>query len=197
MRLYPQVAPLLEDPKVRIHIDDGRRWMRARPDERFDLIFQNTTYHWRANATRLLSREYFELNKAHLAPGGILAVNSTGSRDVLVTAQAVFTHVRDYRGFVYMSDAPLVLQPRALETLRAARIGERPAFAATQFEGEGLGALILRLPFQEPAQLLARGSLAEPPRVNHDLNLIPEFRHGRSPLFGALKALLPPSPHPF
>jgi spermidine synthase len=196
---YPQVASLLSDPKVHIHIDDGRRWMRAHPEARYDLIFQNTTFHWRANATALLSREYFELVRSHLRPGGIVATNSTGSHDVVVTAQAVFRHVKVYRGFVYMSDAPLALRGDAEAMLRAARLGGAPAFQADQFEGTGLAAHILRLPLQAPQEVLAsdarHGGIAA--EVIRDTNVLPEFRHGRPPLFGILEPLLPPSPHPY
>ena len=55
-RAYPTLAPLLDDPRVHIHIDDGRRWLKRNPDARYDLIIQNTTYHWRANAGNLLSQ---------------------------------------------------------------------------------------------------------------------------------------------
>src|SRR5438477_9844916 len=41
---YPQVSSLLTDPKVEIHIDDGRRWLRRNPDQRFDVIMMNTSY---------------------------------------------------------------------------------------------------------------------------------------------------------
>ena len=60
IRSRPLVAGLLRDPKVHIDIDDGRRWLRRQQD-RFDLIVMNTTWHWRSNATNLLSREFLEL----------------------------------------------------------------------------------------------------------------------------------------
>ena len=87
---YPQVSGVLSDPRVKIVIDDGRRWLRRNPGEAFDLIVQNTTFSWRAYSTNLLSREYMQLTASHLKPGGIAAFNSTFSADVLETARAVF-----------------------------------------------------------------------------------------------------------
>ena len=43
IKRYPAVASLLTNPKVRIFIDDGRRWLNRHPDLRFDAIVQNTT----------------------------------------------------------------------------------------------------------------------------------------------------------
>jgi spermidine synthase len=191
---YPQVRGVLEDPRVHIHIDDGRRWLRAHPAERFDLIFQNTTFHWRASATNLLSREYLALSKARLAPGGVLAVNGTGSADVAETARAVFPHVRVHRGFVYMSDAPLRLDPVGEAALRAARVGAAPAFDADAFGPGGVAAEVLAVAATDPGVRAAPGR-GPAPAVITDLNVLPEYRHGLRPLFGWLDGLLPPSPH--
>ena len=66
---HPQVRGVLSNPKITIVIDDGRRWLVRHP-EKFDLIVANTTEHWRANSTNLLSREYVELVRRHLRPAG-------------------------------------------------------------------------------------------------------------------------------
>jgi spermidine synthase len=102
---YPDAAPLLTDPKRTIHIDDGRRWLLRHPDEKFDFILQNTTFHWRDHATNLLSVEYFQLCKAHLNPGGVIYVNTTDNDDVTFTAAAVFKHVVRVSKFIAFSDA--------------------------------------------------------------------------------------------
>ena len=92
---------MLSDPRVKIVIDDGRRWLRRNPGEKFDLIVQNTTYSWRAYSTNLLSREYMQLTASHLKPGGIAAFNSTFSGDVLETAHQVFPFVQRRFNFIY------------------------------------------------------------------------------------------------
>jgi spermidine synthase len=49
----PEVAPVLTNPKVKIITDDGRRWLRANPEKRFDAIVSNTTWHFRASVSSL------------------------------------------------------------------------------------------------------------------------------------------------
>jgi spermidine synthase len=111
IEMYPENAPLLQDPKVAIHIDDGRRWMNRNPDETFDMIVANTTFYWRSHATGLLSREFLELCKSRLNPGGVVYWNTTQSPDVPRTAAAVFKHVVRYGSFVAASDSPFDLPP--------------------------------------------------------------------------------------
>ncbi|QDW67156.1 spermidine synthase [Luteimonas granuli] len=100
---YPEVSSILEDPRIRFHIDDGRRWLRLNPDKRYDLIVLNSIHHWRANATNLLSAEFMELVRDHLEWQGIFYVNSTSSPDVLFTASEVFKHAYRYDNFVAAS----------------------------------------------------------------------------------------------
>src|SRR5476649_179179 len=75
----PQVASVLSNPKVTIVTDDGRRWLRANPGRHFDAIVSNTTWHFRASVTNLLSVEFLDLGRLHLNPGGIFFYNTTSS----------------------------------------------------------------------------------------------------------------------
>jgi spermidine synthase/MFS family permease len=103
---YPETAALLEDPKVVIHYDDGRRWLNRNPDRKFEFILMNTTFHWRDQCTNLLSEEFLRLCKAHLKEGGVMYYNTTWSPDVPYTAARVFAHVTRYGSFVAASDRP-------------------------------------------------------------------------------------------
>lgn len=104
---YPVVSGILSDPKVEIVIDDGRRWLRAHPERKFDLIVQNTTYNWRMNATNILSMEYLELIRKHLKPGGINYYNTTGSWRVQRTGASVFPYALRFINFLAVSDSPV------------------------------------------------------------------------------------------
>jgi spermidine synthase len=187
IRSYGQVSGLLKDPRVHIHIDDARRWMRRNPDAHFDAIVQNTTYHWRANVGNLLSREYFTEVRGHLNPGGVFIANATGSFDVLATAQAVFAHAYRYTNFIYASDRALEPDPAALLGIR------RPNGTPFTFEKappNSVEALLENVRLEPVADFIARHH--SDATVVTDDNLVTEYRHGAR--FGppALQALLPP-----
>jgi spermidine synthase len=187
IRAYPQLAPLLDDPRIHIHIDDGRRWLRRNPDSRFDAIVQNTTYHWRANAGNLLSREYFQAVKQHLNPGGIMVTNATGSSDVLATAQAVFAYAYRYTNFLYASDHPLSPDLAGFSAIR------RPDGGAFTFEASPANSVVVLLANArlDPVGLFLTRHNFDAEVITDD-NLLSEYRHGRR--FGpkVLRSLLPP-----
>lgn len=101
-----ETADLLSNPKVTLVVDDGRRWMLRNPGRRFDFILMNTTMHWRAHSTNLLSREFMDLARTHLLPGGIFYFNTTDSYDVQLTAAKAFPHFKRITNFVAVSDSP-------------------------------------------------------------------------------------------
>ncbi|HPO65717.1 MAG TPA: hypothetical protein PKY76_07145 [Bacteroidales bacterium] len=105
IRQYPSHVGILSHPKVSIHIDDGRRWL-SRTDKKFDFILMNTTYHWRSQINNLVSKEFLELCKSHLTPGGVMFYNTTGSEDIVYTAAHVFKYITRYSNFVAGSDTP-------------------------------------------------------------------------------------------
>jgi spermidine synthase len=112
---YPDVAGLLGNPKVRIEIDDGRRWLLRNRDRNFDLIVANATFHWRSNATNLLSKEFLELVRARLKPGGIYYYNTTGSARVQWTGASTFPHALKIMNFLALSDTPVELDLERLK----------------------------------------------------------------------------------
>jgi hypothetical protein len=102
----PAIAGVLDDPRVRLHLDDPRRWLARHPTRRFDVIVANTEWHWRAGATHGLSAEFLQLLKGHLAEGGVAFFNGTGSLDALYTASGVWRHVVRASNYIAASDAP-------------------------------------------------------------------------------------------
>jgi spermidine synthase len=153
---YPQIIALYDDdhqavlvnPKVALHFDDGRRWLNRHPDQRFDFILMNTTFHWRSNITNLVSQEFLGLAKQHLKPGGVIYYNTTGSPDIIYTAARVFRHVITYGTFVAASDAPFVLtEEQKLANFSAFHDRGTPLFDAS------------RLAWQEAAVAMARTAL--------------------------------------
>jgi len=110
---YPDVASLLTNPKVRVAIDDGRRWLARHPDEQFDLIVANITFHWREHATNLLSADFLRQVRTHLASGGVYFYNATSSPDVMKTGFTVFPYGLRFGSFIAVSDTPLRLDHAA------------------------------------------------------------------------------------
>jgi predicted membrane-bound spermidine synthase len=105
----PEVASVLTDPKVNIVIDDGRRWMVANPGRKFDLVVQNTTWHWRGHITNLLSVEYMDLVRSHLNEGGVYYFNTTGSANAEKTACSMFENGLRFQTFMAVSDRDVQL----------------------------------------------------------------------------------------
>jgi spermidine synthase len=192
IRAYPELAPLLDDPRVHIYVDDGRRWLKRNPGTRYDLIVQNTTHHWRANAGNLLSREYLADVRAHLAPGGVVTVNTTGSFDVLATMDAVFPYAYRYANFAYASDHALTPEAARLAAVR--RPDGTPVPAPGAPEGS-VAALLSRARLEPAAAFIARRHAAA--EVISDDNLLTEYRHGKRSGPKLLEALLPAEPVPF
>jgi len=95
------------DHRVHVHAGLGSRRDSSDPRVGCGSAVQKTTYYWRTKSGNLLSREYFSEIKEHLSPGGIFFANTTGSFDVLATAQAVFGYTYRYTNFVYAADHPL------------------------------------------------------------------------------------------
>jgi spermidine synthase len=106
IRHYPEHSRLFESAKVKLHIDDGRRWLKRNPGRKFDLIVMDVSWHERNNITNLLSIDFLHILKSHLRPGGVLYYNTTDSDDVIYTAAQVFRHVVRYKDFIAVGDAP-------------------------------------------------------------------------------------------
>uniref|UniRef100_A0A973WBD0 Fused MFS/spermidine synthase n=1 Tax=Bradyrhizobium septentrionale TaxID=1404411 RepID=A0A973WBD0_9BRAD len=107
IRQQPEVQSILRNPKVRIIEDDGRRWLNHHPTIRFDVVLSNTTWHFRANATNLLSLEFHDLVRRHLNPGGVFFYNTTDSRRVHRTACTAFPHGARFINHMVVSDTPI------------------------------------------------------------------------------------------
>ena len=131
----PEVASLLTNPKVGIITDDGRRWLRANPGRRFDAVVSNTTWHFRANVTNLLSIEFLDLVKSHLNPGGVFFYNTTDSARVQRTGCLAFADGARFLNHMVVSETPIRWDfERWRRILEAYRIDGRPVFDVSRAE---------------------------------------------------------------
>jgi len=125
----PEVFSVLVNPKVTIVTDDGRRWLRAHPDKRFDAVVSNTTWHFRASATNLLSVEFLELVRRHLNSGGVFFYNTTDSARVQRTGCLVFPYGARFINHMVVSDRPIAWDFRRWRrTLENYRIDGKAVF---------------------------------------------------------------------
>jgi spermidine synthase len=125
----PEVASVLTNPKVRIVIDDGRRWLRFNRSQKFDAIVSNTTWHFRANATNLLSAEFLDLVRGRLNPGGIFFYNTTDSDRVQRTGCLELAEGARFDNHMVVSQTPIVWDfARWRRTLESYRIDGRALF---------------------------------------------------------------------
>jgi predicted membrane-bound spermidine synthase len=109
---YEGLGRLLEDPRVRFIVGDGRRFvMQSR--EGYDIIEADALRPASAYAGTLYSIEYFELMRSRLAPGG-LAVTWAPTARVYATFADVFPHVAVIEPMLIGSNEPIVLDADAV-----------------------------------------------------------------------------------
>jgi spermidine synthase len=129
------VASLLRNPKVTVYVDDARRWLTRNPGARFDVVLMNTSFHWRAHATNLLSVEFLKMIRTHLKPGGVHYYNTTHSPEALRTGCTVFPHALRVAGFLVASDSPILLdRERWRASLLEFRIDGKPVLDPARHE---------------------------------------------------------------
>lgn len=158
------VASVLTHPKVKLVTDDGRRWLRMNAQRHFDAIVINSTFHFRANATNLLSVEFLNMLKAHLNPGGIAFYNTTDSSRVQRTGCTSFAHGARFTNHLVLSMIPIDWNfTRWRRTLEAYRIDGRPMLDPARPEhAQGLERLMGLESQTQPDAAHAPGESIEP-----------------------------------
>jgi spermidine synthase len=67
----PQNYFVVNDPRTRVIYDDARHFVLT-TTEKFDIITSDPIHPWVKGSATLYSKEYFELVKQHLNPGGVI-----------------------------------------------------------------------------------------------------------------------------
>lgn len=137
-----------------LHISwrDGRTGLALIPRQ-YDVATQQALYLKQAGSTLLLSREYMQLVRSRLKPGGVFVIYSNaqhhGGQAQLVrqTASRVFRYTESVRGsyMVVASDQPFALDAAAIErVLAAAAPGDLFVAEARRLGVPALAALVDR-----------------------------------------------------
>ncbi len=93
----------LDDPRVRLIIDDARTYLRVTPTQ-YDMIVSEPSHPWVPGVANLFTTEFFELGRSRLSDKGIFVqwvqvyqLSTESLRSVLATYQKVFPHVMVFR----------------------------------------------------------------------------------------------------
>ncbi len=100
------------DPRMRIHIDDGRHFVAR--GGKWDIVSINVSDPHLPGGAALFHKDFLDLVKDHLNPGGVVLLHAFGSDTavVLKTLRASYRHVRLMRAYAngfnaVASDSPL------------------------------------------------------------------------------------------
>lgn len=111
-RAYAGLGMLLDDRRVRHAFTDGRAFI-LKGGRKFDVIEADALRPTSAYSGNLYSREYFDLLRRHLKPGG-LAVTWEPTARTRSTMLSVFPHVLAFRALLLGSETPIVWDPAAV-----------------------------------------------------------------------------------
>ncbi|MFN7145980.1 MAG: spermidine synthase, partial [Myxococcota bacterium] len=103
----------LDDPRVNIIGNDGRNQLLLTPPGTYDLIVAEPSNPWLTGVSNLFTREFFEMGKARLKPGGVWSqwvqmygMDERDLQSIMRTFATVFPHVLV---FSTIQDADLVM----------------------------------------------------------------------------------------
>jgi spermidine synthase len=117
----------LVDPRVRIILNDARGALRL-TNKRYDAIVSQPSHPWTAGASHLYTREFMQMARDHLNPGGVFVqwmnvnfMDEDLMRSLTATLLSVYPELRVYRPdpttIVFLaSDQPLLVEQRLAET---------------------------------------------------------------------------------
>ncbi len=119
---------VLDDPSVRLLLEDGRNVLLTDTRTAYDLITIELTSIWFAGATNLYSKEFYELARNRLRPGGVLQqwvqLHHISPKEVgsaIATARAVFPCVSLWvfggQGMITATDHSQVLEEERVRRL--------------------------------------------------------------------------------
>ncbi|MEZ0396506.1 MAG: fused MFS/spermidine synthase [Anaerolineales bacterium] len=104
----PLTQITLSDPRLDSVADDGRRYLYAHPEARFDLIIIDPLRNYTAGHNNLYSLEALTLYREHLTPGGVFCAWHDEYHIIPATLAAAFPYVDQYGDYSIASSQPLV-----------------------------------------------------------------------------------------
>jgi len=115
----PFIGDIFADPRLEVHIDDAKNFVRQHP-QHFDVIISQGSHPWRAGSSRLFTQEFWQHSSEALKPKGVFAqwvqlyqIQPDQFKSILGTFQSVFPYTHLFRfgqdGVLLGSHEPLIL----------------------------------------------------------------------------------------
>ena len=105
-QFVPTAQATLRDPRVQYIGDDGRRYLYAHPDAKFDMIFIDPLYSFTTGHNNLYSREALQLYQTHLSQGGVFCGWKNERQIIAATTASVFPYVDQFRDWMVAGNQP-------------------------------------------------------------------------------------------
>lgn len=106
LKEFENINNIIENPKLKIIIDDGRRFLSANTNQ-YDVILIDPIRTTTAYSNNLYSRDFFDLISRHLTFKGVFLVWMDEGKVMPKTVASVFKNVRLYNYFCLASKSPL------------------------------------------------------------------------------------------
>ena len=108
---YEENRGVVDDPRVRIHVEDGRNFLYS-TDKKFDAIISDSTNPISTDSWLLYTIEFYQLCRERLAPGGIMAQwlpLHSGTPRTYCTIVKTFQQVFPHTSIWFINDYSLVV----------------------------------------------------------------------------------------
>jgi len=145
----------LENPAVKITVDDGRNYL-ATSAKKFDVVVLDIFFPMSSGSGSAFSREYYELCRQHLRPGGLVCqwlpvhqLSLANFKTIAATFQSVFPHATLWYGMIGDSIAVVgLIGTESKFSIDGENLGRR-------MQNPDLAAELREVNLQSPALLLS------------------------------------------
>lgn len=129
---YVPVAQAVFDRRlVRYITDDGRRYLYANPDEKFDMIFIDPLWSFTAGHNSLYSREAMGLYRDHLTEKGVFCSWINEQHFIPQTAHAVFAYSDFFLDYLVNSNQPIEYDMDYMARVSQSFLETNPAYLSS------------------------------------------------------------------
>lgn len=102
-----EIKAILHNPKLTVLIEDGRRFLNSKPTK-YDVIFLDPLRTQTAYSNNIHSKNFFELVKSRLNPGGVMMVGGEQDMVKVKTVTSAYAHMRSYKYFTLGKEQPFI-----------------------------------------------------------------------------------------